>query len=58
VKIGDRKSDIELLISLMMWDTTDNVYKDRNETNRLGKKSVLIRLEALRNVDNPGTKRA
>ena len=39
VKIGDFMFSIELLISLVearpvLWDRTDDIYKDRNETKK------------------------
>jgi hypothetical protein len=39
VKIGDFEFDIDLLISLVearlvLWDKTDGIYKDRNETKK------------------------
>jgi hypothetical protein len=39
VKTGDFDFDIDLLISLVearpvLWDKTDDIYKDRNETKR------------------------
>jgi len=39
VKIGDFEFDTDLLISLLearplLWDKTDHIYKDRNETKK------------------------
>jgi hypothetical protein len=39
VKMGDFEFDIDLLISLVearpvLWDKTDDTYKDRNETKK------------------------
>jgi len=39
VKMGDFEFDIDLLISLVearpvLWDKTDDIYKDRNETKK------------------------
>ena len=39
VKMGNFESDIDLLTSLvearpMLWDKTDDIYKDRNETKK------------------------
>ena len=39
VKMGDFEFNIDLLISLvearsMLWDKTDDIYKDRNETKK------------------------
>jgi hypothetical protein len=39
--MGDSEFDIDLLISLvearpLLWDKTDDIYKERNDTKRLG----------------------
>jgi hypothetical protein len=39
VEMGDFEFDIDLLISLLearpvLWDKTDDIYKDRNETKK------------------------
>jgi hypothetical protein len=43
----DFEFDINLLISLVearsvLWDKTDDIYKDRNETERHGEKFVFV----------------
>jgi len=40
VKLGDFEFDTDLLISLVearsvLWDKTDDIYKDRNETEKV-----------------------
>jgi hypothetical protein len=47
VKMGDFEFDIDLLVSLveakpLLWDKTDDIYKDRNETKRHGEKFVFV----------------
>ena len=46
VKTGDFEFDIDLLISLvearpMLWDRTNGIYEDRNETKK-GRREVCI----------------
>jgi hypothetical protein len=45
--MGDFEFHIDLLISLVeartvLWDTTDDSYKERNGTKKHGEKSLLV----------------
>jgi hypothetical protein len=51
--MGDFEFDIELLISLVevkpvLWDKTDDIYKDRNETKKSMGRSLYLPLRRLR----------
>ena len=47
MKMGDFEFDTDLLISLVearpvLWDKTDDSYKDRNEMKKHGEKFVFV----------------
>jgi hypothetical protein len=53
VKMGDFEFNIELLISLVqarlvLWDRTDDMYKDRNATKRDMGRSLYLSSQRLR----------
>jgi hypothetical protein len=61
VKRDDSEFDIDLLISLVearpvLWDKTDDIYKDRNKTKKAWRESCICLqedFEALRDVKKP-----
>jgi hypothetical protein len=56
VKMGDFEFDTDLLISLVedrpvLWDKTDDIYRDRNETKKARKEvCICLQEEALGDV--------
>jgi len=53
VKMGDFEFDIDLLISLVearpvLWDKTDNIYREGNETKKTWREVCICLQEDLR----------
>jgi hypothetical protein len=56
VKMGDFEFDIDLLISLVearsvLWDKTDDIYKDRNETKNAWREVCICLQEDFETLD-------